>query len=194
MGLCVRIAGDIEKAEGDIGLAARLAAAREAEEECGLKPNLDDMVQLSHWTTPVVEPKRFETWIYAAPLAKDDRVTIDGSEIHDAMWIRVEEAVARHEEGDLGMLPPTYVTLRSLLRYPDVSAMVAEEKQTQPPEVFPVFAQDDGKVVVLFRGDAGYESGDGAESGARHRAVLDGERWAYVHEDVDAQYPAFIRD
>ena len=74
---------DIESAEGDIALAARIAAAREAEEECGLRPDTDNMVHLSHWTTPVVEPKRFETWIYAAPLAEDADVAIDGSEIHD---------------------------------------------------------------------------------------------------------------
>ena len=185
--------GDIEAAGGDIAQAARLAAAREAEEECGLRPHLEDMVQLSHWTTPVAEPRRFETWIYAAPLAKEARVTIDGSEIHDAMWIRVEDAVARHEDGELGMLPPTYVTLCSLLRYPDIAAMVAEEKHTRPPEVFPVFAQDNGDIVVLFRGDAGYDSGDGSAPGARHRALLQDQRWVYVHRGGDDEFPAFIR-
>jgi len=185
--------GDIDAAGGEISEAARLAAAREAEEECGLRPHLEDMVQLSHWTTPVVEPKRFETWIYAAPLAKDERVTIDGSEIHDAMWIRVDEAVARHEAGELGMLPPTYVTLCSLQRYPDIAAMLAEEKQTEPHQVFPVFAQADGAIVVLFRGDAGYDKGDGSVPGSRHRAILQDERWTYVHEGVDSDYPAFIR-
>ena len=84
---------DIVSAEGDIALAARIAAAREAEEECGLRPDTENMVHLSHWTTPIVEPKRFETWIYAAPLAEDADVAIDGSEIHDFAWIRVEDAV-----------------------------------------------------------------------------------------------------
>ena len=91
------------------------------------------------------------------------------------------------------MLPPTYVTLCSLMRYPDIAAMVAEEKQTDPPEVFPVFAQDDGDIVVLFRGDAGYDSGDGSAPGARHRALLKDERWVYVHKGVDEDYPAFIK-
>lgn len=184
---------DLDAGEGDIDRAARFAAAREAEEECGLRPCLDDMVQLSHWTTPVVEPKRFETWIFAAPLAREDRVTIDGSEIHEAMWIKLDEAVAQHEAGELGMLPPTYITLRSLLRYPDTAAMIGEERRTRPPEVFPVFADDDGQVVVLFRGDAGYGSGDGAARGARHRAVLRDDHWEYRHQGVDAAYPPFVR-
>ena len=183
---------DIEAANGDLNQAARLAAAREAEEECGLRPALADMVQLSHWTTPVVEPKRFETWIYAAPLAEEDRVTIDGSEIHDAMWLPVAEAVAQHEAGELGMLPPTYVTLRALMAYDSVEAMVERERAITPPEVFPVFAQAGDQMVVLFRGDAGYESGDGNREGPRHRAVLNGEVWAYQHEGVDAAFPPFI--
>ena len=54
--------------------ASRIAAAREAQEESGLLPKLEDMVLLSHWTTPEGEPRRFSTWIYAAPLAVDDEV------------------------------------------------------------------------------------------------------------------------
>ena len=74
---------DLEAAAGDVEAASQIAAAREALEESGLQPHLEDMVLLSHWTTPVVEPKRFSTWIYAAPLAADDEVVIDGGEIHD---------------------------------------------------------------------------------------------------------------
>ena len=100
---------DIDEADGNMNTAARIAAAREAEEECGLRPDLTKMVHLSRWTTPVVEPKRFQTWIYAAPLAESAEVEIDGSEIHDFCWIGVADAVAQHEAGQLGMLPPTYI-------------------------------------------------------------------------------------
>jgi len=93
---------DIEEAGGDMNTAARIAAAREAEEECGLRPDLKKMVHLSRWTTPVVEPKRFQTWIYAAPLAESAEVEIDGSEIHDFCWIGVADAVAQHENGAAG--------------------------------------------------------------------------------------------
>ena len=84
---------DIAQADGDLQEASRIAAAREAQEESGLLPDLAQMIQLSHWTTPVVEPKRFYTWIYAAPVASEDEVVIDGSEIHDSRWLGVREAV-----------------------------------------------------------------------------------------------------
>ena len=186
--------GDIESANGDIEFAARIAAAREAQEECGLRPDTEHMVHLSQWTTPIVEPKRFETWIYAAPLAEDAGVIIDGSEIHDFAWILVEAAVAKHEAGEFGMLPPTYITLLSLLRYATTAEMSACENEIPPPYVFPVFTKAEGKMIVLFQGDSGYATGDGSVAGARHRAIMREKGWEYVYNDVDDIYPPFVKN
>lgn len=185
---------DLSAAGGDMAEAARVAAVREALEESGLEPRLKDMIQLSHWTTPVVEPKRFYTWIYAAPVATDGEVVIDGGEIHDSRWIGVREAVNAHENGELGMLPPTYITLRDLARYETVADMLAGEVDRVPDEVFPVFGEANGKVVVMYRGDAGYETENGEAEGAHHRAIFDGSTWEYVYKDVDPAFPPFIKD
>ena len=45
---------DMTAAGGDLAVAALISAAREAVVECGLRPDFDKMVQLSHWTTPLV--------------------------------------------------------------------------------------------------------------------------------------------
>ena len=184
---------DMTAAGGDLAVAARIAAAREAEEECGLRPDIDKMVQLSHWTTPVVEPKRFETWIFAAPIEVDSDVAIDGSEIHDFSWIGVAAAVAQHEAGELGMLPPTYITLLSLLRYSTTAEMTAGEREISPAYVFPVFTKAGGKMAVLFQGDVGYETGDGGMVGPQHRAIMQEKGWEYVYSDVAENYPPFVR-
>ncbi len=183
---------DLETAGGDVVAASRIAAAREAVEESGLQPHSEDMVLLSHWTTPVVEPRRYSTWIYAAPLAGDEEVAIDGGEIHDARWVTLREAVARHERGEMGMLPPTYITLRRLSRYETIAAMLAAERDSPAPEVFPRFAEGGAQILVMFRGDAGYESGDAATPGARHRAVLRDGRWEYECRDTAEQYPPLL--
>ena len=49
---------DRERAGGNEELAARLAAAREAAEEAGVAPDPHGMALVSHWTTPVDEPRR----------------------------------------------------------------------------------------------------------------------------------------
>jgi len=119
-------------------------------------------------------------------------VVIDGGEIHDAMWITVSAAIAQHEAGELGMLPPTYVTLKRLLQYDTVSRMLRAERDSACPEVFPVFTSEDGQVMVLFRGDDDYSGDDRGARGARHRAVLKGKRWHYIYRDMDPAIPPLI--
>lgn len=183
---------DWEQAAGDEDRATRLAAAREAGEECGLRPCPEEMVLMSHWTTPVNEAKRFSTWIYAAPVSSGTTVTIDGSEIHESRWIGVAEAVREHHAGTLGVLPPTYVTLCDIARYSTVAELLDCERSRPPQAVFPRFAHSDGVVYVMFRGDAGYDSGDGSLPGARHRATLRDGRWHYAYENVAPEFPCLI--
>ncbi len=133
-------AEDLAAANNNVEVASRFAAAREAQEESGLTAQVDEMVLLSHWTTPVGEPRRFSTWIYAAPVANDVDVVIDGSEIHDSKWLGVSEAIAAHKEGNLNMLPPTYFTLLRLADYDTVEHVTAVERDSPVPEVFPVFS------------------------------------------------------
>jgi len=185
--------GDLAAADGDVELASRLAAAREAFEESGLRPEPENMVLVSHWTTPVVEPKRFSTWIYAAPVTGRDDVAIDGGEIHDHLWIAISEALARHRHGELAMLPPTLVTLLGLSGYGSVSELLTAERHTDVPRVLPVIAIEEDRMVVMFPGDAGYASGTPAACGGRHRAVLEGGQWLFSYCDVDPSFPSLVR-
>ncbi|TXS95542.1 NUDIX domain-containing protein [Parahaliea maris] len=180
---------DFAACEGDCEQAARVAAAREAMEEASLEPRLDDMRLLSNWITPVVEPKRFDTWIYAAPVASDERVVIDGSEIHDWCWIGLRDAVTQHEAGELGILPPTYLTLRQLQHFDSVDAFLSSPPVSDPLQVLPVFGQENGETLVMFAGDAGYEAGDATRPGARHRAILRDRRWQYIYQPTDTHFP-----
>jgi 8-oxo-dGTP pyrophosphatase MutT (NUDIX family) len=184
---------DLAAADGNVLRASRIAAAREAQEESGLLPQLQDMVLLSHWTTPLAEPRRFSTWIYAAPVQGSDEVVIDGGEIHDHLWISLGEALARHQRGDLPLLPPTVVTLMHLASYGSLASLVSAERRSAVPEVLPVFSREAGVMTVMFCGDAGYANGAPATAGARHRAVLHGNRWEYIYRDVNPANPALIR-
>ncbi len=185
--------GDLAQADGDELLASRFAAAREAWEESGLRPELDDMVLVSHWTTPVAEPRRFATWIYAAPVTGQGEVVIDGGEIHDHLWIGIAAALEQHRRGELAMLPPTVVTLLSLASYDSIAQLVSCERDSAVPEVLPVFAVGDGEVTVMFCGDAGYESAQPAAVGPRHRAVLCDQCWTYTYSGVDKVFPPLVR-
>jgi len=184
---------DLDAADGDLDRASRVAAVREALEESGLEPCLDNMVYMSHWTTPVIEPKRFYTWIYAAPVAADEAVVIDGSEIHESRWLTIHAAISEHEAGNLGMMPPTYLTLQELAPYETVARFLEVERGRVPYEVAPNFGETEKPLTVMFRGDAGYDSGDDTVPGARHRAIFQGEHWEYIYRDVDADISPLVK-
>ena len=177
---------DWEAADGDEERAARIGAAREAMEEAAVEVDPDTMVQISHWTTPVAEPKRFYTWFFLALAPDGPDVEVDGGEIHDHQWIGVRDAVQRHESGELAMFPPTIMTLRSLLGYLSAEDALIGIAAREPFKTLPVFAAAGDSIQVLFEGDAGYATGDGQAEGSRHRALLDNGSWTYICEDLPA--------
>lgn len=184
---------DLAAADGDEEHASRIAAAREAREECGQDPRPEDMILLSHWTTPEAEPRRFATWIYAAPLRCDEDVVIDGSEIHDHSWLPVSTALAQHRRGELAILPPTWITLMTVGRYRRVDDFIEAERDAPVPRVLPVLCGHAGTMVALYRGDAGYDEIDPARDGPRHRATWTDDGWHYEYLDVDEDYPPLVR-
>ena len=120
-GMWVFPGGKIDPADrdgaADDDAAARVAAARETEEETGLVVQPDAFEWFARWTPPPGPNKRFTTWFFAAQVSGDEEVVIDGGEIHDYQWINIAEAVRLHDAGELGLYPPTIMTLRSLQGY-----------------------------------------------------------------------------
>ena len=184
-------AEDIAAADGEPEGAARVAAAREAQEEAAVAVDPERMELLSHWTTPVEEPKRFATWIFAAPVAAGQEVMIDGSEIHDARWQVIDDVLDEHRAGEMAMLPPTFTSLVTLSGYESVDALLAGVSRLPVPEVLPKMIARDRGFLVLYRGDAGYEDGDPSVKGARHRTEMSGQGWLYRYESV-SDYPPIV--
>ena len=187
---------DRSRAGGDDDEAARIAAAREAEEEAGVLPDPGGMVLISHWTTPVAEKKRFATWFYAAAMPDGAEIRIDQDEIHDFRWTGAGAALAEHASGHLPMLPPTFITLCALARYPDVRAALAGERSTPCPRILPLMVPTEGEggFATLYPGDAAYDSGDLDAAGPRHRAFLENGGWRYQYEGVADEPPLYPLD
>ena len=162
---------------------ARIAAAREADEEASLRLDPRDLVWFSHWTPPPVEIRRFSTWFFAAPAPAHEE-TIDDGEIVDSRWLSPRAALEQQRAGDIELVPPTFVTLHYLQPF----ATAAEALQGLAPEgprhyVTQIGKSDEG-MVVLWEGDAGYESRDPSLGGPRHRLTL--AREGYRFEDSGA--------
>ena len=80
--------------DGDAYRAALNAAIRETREEAGLDVSPDQLVYLSHWTTPEGAKKRFATWFFLTILEDGQEVVVDGGEIARHRWVRPEVVFA----------------------------------------------------------------------------------------------------
>ncbi len=171
---------------GDDLAAARVAAAREAEEEAGLGIEPDRLVSLSHWTTPIGRNRRFATWFFvvAAPATE---VVIDDGEIREFEWHTIEAALSGCEAGEILLAGPTYVSLLRLGGYPSVEEILAMLAK-RPDEVFlPKLVKAGDVTYSVYQSDPAYESGDIDAPGDRHRMQMLERGYRYIN---DASPPA----
>ncbi len=127
-------------APDDHHAAARVAAVREAREEAGIELHLQQLITLSHWTTPLDQPKRFATWFFAAPANHCATVQVDGVEIDDHRWLSPRLALDTHHQGSIFLPIPTYATVELLLDFTSVSVAL-QSLASRSPEIVPVKAQ-----------------------------------------------------
>lgn len=181
---------EIEAADGDLDVAAKQAAVRETHEEAQLTVLAEDLLHYSHWTTPPHHPKRYSTWFFVARAPSSDDVVIDGSEIHDHQWISPKDALSAHKDGDVELMPPTFVALTEMAVCADVDEFLQRttaRNQANKAGVFePHFAfaekGSDKPHIALYAGDAGYEAFEPEAPGLRHRCVMSRDGWLYEND------------
>jgi 8-oxo-dGTP pyrophosphatase MutT (NUDIX family) len=168
------------RVDDDIVAASRRAASREAVEEADVVVDPDQLVPFSHWMPPTILPRRFATWFYAteAPAGVDGDVTIDGGEIVDHLWVTPTEALARHNEGKVGLVPPTWITLRHLEGHATAAAAIGAIADREPPFYLTRQISTDPPTVA-WHGDAAYETGDLDAPGGRHRLMMLDTGWVF---------------
>lgn len=159
----------------------RIAAARETVEECGLYLEPSNMVPFSRWLPPPETSKRFDTWFFIAP-AESGEVAIDGQEIHDHLWLPPREVIRRRNAGQLDLAAPTFVTLSDIshARSVDEALQLARLRQPLPFYASRFSASDDP--ILMWAGDAGYESSDPSLGGPKHRLMMGSGPWKYIRD------------
>lgn len=164
---------ELEQTNSEIE-AARIAAIRETKEEANLNIKSDQLTFFHHWTTPVVEPRRFATYFFYGKVEEGNtNVQIDDGEIKEHIWIRPQEAIKNLRAGELSMLPPTLMSLQLISHCKTAQEAFDLLEKKEPQYILPVLKTDGSIFHCLYEGDVGYESGNIDEEGARHRLILD---------------------
>lgn len=180
--------GRVEDADGALAPAGdalgaqRIAAIREAWEECGLllahppapelevttpfgaelaargvAPDHAALVPFAHWITPARSPKRFDTWFFAAAAPPGQEARHDGHEAVEAVWLRPEAALAEAAAGQRTLVFATRMNLRLLAGCATVAealdAARARPIVTVTPEPVPDGA---GGTLLRIPPEAGY--------------------------------------
>jgi 8-oxo-dGTP pyrophosphatase MutT (NUDIX family) len=177
-GMWVFPGGRVETSDGEQRDRARMAAAREVEEETGISVDPTGLVPYAHWSPPPGTPKRFDTTFFIAATS-GGAVVVDGGEIHDHAWARPAAFLARHAAGEVGLVPPTWVTLQRLVPFGTVAEALADARASAVETFVTHLAEAEDHLVALWHGDAAYDGSPLDTPGGRHRLSMAGKAWRY---------------
>jgi glyoxylase-like metal-dependent hydrolase (beta-lactamase superfamily II)/8-oxo-dGTP pyrophosphatase MutT (NUDIX family) len=93
---------------------ARVCAARELEEEVGVKVDPATLIDVGRWVTPAFAPRRFDTCFFLGecPAGQEARVMTGEHDLGE--WIRPSDAIEQWIEGEILMATPILHALRIL--------------------------------------------------------------------------------
>ncbi|MCW2748651.1 MAG: hydrolase [Nocardioidaceae bacterium] len=117
----------------------------------------DLLAAWSHWVTPIIEPKRFDTRFFVARLPEGQAVGELPGEADRAAWTPLEEAIEASESRSIVMLPPTYQTCVSLRGIEPHEVLTAAAQRSIVP-VLPKIVEVDG--AYFLRMDLPEENDD----------------------------------
>lgn len=101
----------------------------------------------SHWLTPVYEPRRYDTYFFAALSPADQAPDSCTTEANGAGWADPQAVLERGAQGALRLVPPTAYNLAHLAHAPSAEAFAAGVDDVRRIMLEPS-VDDEGKAVL----------------------------------------------
>jgi 8-oxo-dGTP pyrophosphatase MutT (NUDIX family) len=118
----------------------------------------DAVHYVAHWVTPELAPRRYDTRFFVTAAPPGQVARHDDHETIATIWVRPGDALARGQSGEIDLLPPTIANLRSIEPFGSTAEVMAwAASVTEVIAVLPIVIVEDGHVLILRPGDAGYE-------------------------------------
>lgn len=144
---------------------------------------LDLLVPYSHWVTPEVESKRFNTRFFLAPHPAGQIPIHDTIEMTKSLWITPAEALEQHDAGRILLMPPTLKTVEELNAFSKSNQLFSEAVSRRIETIIPqAFVTEDGFGVKLPHDPEytiqAYKQPPRPDESSR--IVMQGDRWKTV--------------
>ena len=94
----------------------------------GLGLSISKLGRWHHWITPVLMPRRFDTYFFVAPVEQGQDCRPDNHETVHGTWVNPRKALTENARGTLPLSPPTLVTLHQMLPFADLDTLIAETR------------------------------------------------------------------
>ena len=120
----------------------------------GLAVHADLLVPWTRWITPEAEPRRFDTWFFAAALPAGQQATGHLAEADETAWLRPADAIAAARAGTISLLPPTVTTLNEFTKCGDLADILGRRRTVAP--VLPRLVVEDGEAWLLIPDEVAY--------------------------------------
>jgi len=119
---------------------------------------VDDVYYVSHWITPELAPRRYDTRFFITAAPPGQVAHHDDTETIATIWVRPTEALSRESRGEIELLPPTIANLRSIEGFSSTRQVMTWASQvTHVTTILPIVLVEDGHILILRPGDEGYE-------------------------------------
>ena len=120
----------------------------------GLLLRADLLTPWARWITPVISPRRFDTWFFAAALPPGQTASLAAGESDSGSWWEPSAALEAARSGEITLLPPTAITLAELAAYRDVAAILAARRRIIP--LLPTAVVEDDQVWLALPQEVEY--------------------------------------
>lgn len=118
---------------------------------------LSALSRWSHWITPELMKRRYDTRFFVASLPSGQHCQPDARETVHGIWVSPEKGLAGNLDGEIPLSPPTLITLHQLLKYPALKDLEKEAKiRRWGPVLLPRLVPLDQGLVIVEPWDSQY--------------------------------------
>jgi 8-oxo-dGTP pyrophosphatase MutT (NUDIX family) len=153
------------------------ATLRAVVERERLRLALDTLVLFSHWVTPPIDTRQFDTRFFMTRVPPHQTPAHDETETTHSIWVTPAGAIAHAIAGDIVLPPPTWTTLRELEPFTSVEDAMVWARPRRIVRRMPLAFEQDGRRFLLLPGDPLHPDPAGDEPPVETRFVLVEKRW-----------------